>query len=108
LSRGDIVLIAHGDWGKPRPAIVVQADELGEGTTTVLVCPLTSEVTQRLPLRPSVEPGADTGLRVRSQVMTDKMLAVPRARIRRVLGALGSPGMDEIDRALLVVLGLTR
>jgi mRNA interferase MazF len=88
--------------------VVVQADELGDATTTVLVCPLTSEVTQRLPVRPIVEPSVQNGLRVQSQVMTDKMLAVPRGRIRDVLGALDSASTDDIDRAMLVVLGLTR
>jgi hypothetical protein len=38
--------------------------------------------------------------------MTDKALAVPRDRIRRVIGALDRAAVDRLDRALLVVFGL--
>jgi mRNA interferase MazF len=108
VRRGDIIIVAHGDLGKPRPVVVVQADELGEATTTVIVCPITSDVTERLPIRPIVEPNATNGLRVRSQIMADKLLAVRRERIRRVLGSIEPETADRLDSALLIVLGLAR
>ena len=109
MKRGDVVVIvAHGDLGRPRPAVIVQADELGGTTTTVLVCPITSDVTEKLPIRPIVEADASNGLRIRSQIMTDKMLALRRDRIKRVVGSLDSEGVDDLDRALLIVLGLAR
>jgi mRNA interferase MazF len=77
LKRGDLVLVAYGEFGRPWPAAIVQADELGDATTTVLVCPVTSEVTERLPIRPIVEVDATNGLRVRSQIMTHKLFAMP-------------------------------
>jgi mRNA interferase MazF len=40
--------------------------------------------------------------------MTDKLLALPRERIRRVLGSIDTATSDRLDRALLVVLGLAR
>ncbi len=77
MKRGDIVVIvAHGKLGRPRPAVIVQADELGDATTTMLVCPITSDVTEKLPIRPIVEVDEGNGLRIRSQIMTDKMLAL--------------------------------
>jgi len=106
VKRGDIVIVTHGELGRPRPAVIVQADELGDETTTVLVCPITSEVTERLPVRPTVEASADSGLRLRSQIMSDKTLAVPRERVRRVLGSLDADSIDQLDRALIVVFGL--
>ena len=108
VKRGDVVIVAHGEFGRPRPAIVVQADELGDATTTVLVCPITSDVTERLPVRPIVEADEENGLRVKSQVMTDKMFALPRDRVRRVLGAIDADTADRLNSALLVVLGLAR
>jgi len=108
VKRGDVVIIAHGELGRPRPAVIVQTDELGDDTSSVLVCPITSVLTDRLPIRPNVEAGTDNGLRLRSQIMTDKTLAVPRDRIRGVLGALDPDAVDRLDRALLVVLGLAR
>lgn len=108
VKRGDIAIVAHGDFGRPRPAVIVQADELGSATTTVLACPITSEVTEKLPIRPTIEPTADNGLRLQSQIMTDKMLPVPRERLRRVIGSVDSATRDLVDTALLLVLGLAR
>jgi mRNA interferase MazF len=108
VKRGDIVIVTYGELGRPRPVVIVQTDQLGDETTTVLACPITSAVTDRLPVRPILEATAENGLRVRSQIMTDKMLAVPRERVRRVLGALNTKYLDQLDRALLVVLELAR
>jgi mRNA interferase MazF len=107
LKRGEIVvMMAPGDLGKPRPAVVVQADEFGEETTPVLVCPMSSEVRQSTHISPVVEPKAEDGLRITSQIMTDKMPVLRRDRIRRVLGHLDASTQDALDRALLIVGGL--
>ncbi len=108
VKRGDIVLAVHADLGKPRPAVVVQADTFNLNAATVLVCPLTSDIAERLPLRPIVPAGPDTGLRERSQIMTDRMLALRGDRIRGVLGSIDATTRERLDRALLIVLGLAR
>jgi mRNA interferase MazF len=109
MKRGDVVLmIAPRELGRPRPGIVVQADELDIGASTILVCPLSTDIQYSPKLRPIVQPGADNGLRARSQAMTDKILPLRRDRIRAVLGALDSETIDRLDRALLIVLGLAR
>jgi mRNA interferase MazF len=109
VRRGDVVIVViPGDLGKPRPAVVVQADELGDKTKTILVCPMSSEIAGTLLLRPIVEPSAANGLRVRSQIMTDKLIALDRRRIRQSVGALERDASERLDRALLLVLGLTR
>jgi mRNA interferase MazF len=109
VKRGDVVLmVAPSDLGRPRPGVIVQADELGDTTTSVLICPMTSDLTPHLPIRPTVEASSTNGLRIRSQIMTDKLLTLRRDRIRRVLGKLDAKTSDQLDRALLVVLGLAR
>ena len=108
LKRGDIVLATHADLGKPRPAVVVQADEFNENALTVLVCPFTSDVIEHLPLRPIVTPDSGNGLRERSQIMTDRMLALHRNRIRDVVGSVDPATGEQLDRALLLILGLAR
>ena len=111
MKRGDVVLmVVPGELGRPRPGIIVQSDDLGDNTTTVLACPLSSDV-QGNPnpqLRPVVVPAAANGLRVRSQIMTDKMFAQRRERVRRVIGAIDYETGDRLDTALLLVLGLAR
>jgi mRNA interferase MazF len=106
VKRGDIVLAVHADLGKPRPAVVVQSDTFNENALTILVCPLTSDITEGLPLRPIVPANPNTGLRERSQVMTDKMLALRSNRIRGTLGSVDASTIEDLNRALLLVLGL--
>jgi mRNA interferase MazF len=109
LKRGDVVLIIlQGELGKPRPGVIVQADELDEATTSVLVCPMSSTVTEFHRLRPVVEPTASNGLRLRSQIMTDKINSLRRDRVRQVLGSLDAETSEQLDRALLLLLGLAR
>jgi mRNA interferase MazF len=109
VKRGDVVLIvASGEIGKPRPAVVVQTDELGGETTSVIVLPMSSDVEQARRLRPVVDIGEGKGIQTRSQIMTDKIVALGRSRIRRVVGALPPDDMERVDGALLIVLGLAR
>jgi len=108
VKRGDVVLIVTpGDLGRPRPGVIVQADEFKD-LTTVFVCPITSDVQPNLPLRPTIAADPSNGLRLRSQIMTDKMVALRRDRIRSVIGRLHPDTTQQLDRALLVVLGLAR
>lgn len=109
VKRGDVVLmIAPRVLGRPRPGIIVQADELEIGASTILVCPLSTDIQVSPRLRPVVEPNSQNGLRARSQVMTDKISALRHDRIRQRLGTLDDAATESIDRALMIVLGLAR
>ena len=59
-------------------------------------------------MRPDIEPKAENGLRLRSQMMTDKMLALPRGHVRQVIGVIDADTGNRLDVALLLVLGLAR
>jgi mRNA interferase MazF len=108
VKRGDVVLmVVPSELGRPRPGVIVQADEFKD-LTTIFVCPISSYVQDNLPLRPTIEAKPSSGLRLRSQIMTDKMVALRRDRVRRVIGRLDSETAQQLDRALLVVLGLAR
>jgi mRNA interferase MazF len=108
VKRGDIVIVAYGELGRPRPVVIVQGDELGEATMAVLACPITSEITEKLTIRPIIEVAEGNGLHIRSQIMTDRMLAVPRDRVRQVVGMIDALTSTRLDAALLLVLGLAR
>lgn len=108
IKRGNIIVAVHADLGKPRPAVVVQADIFNETAGTILVCPLTSDITERMPLRPIIPASPNSGLRERSQIMTERMMALRVDRIRGVLGSIDTPTAEQLDRALLIILGLDR
>ena len=75
-------------------------------TTSVIVCPLSSTTYATGRLRPIIAPG--NGLRVKSQIMTDKITALRRNRLREIVGRLEADQIDRLDRALLIVLGLAK
>ena len=81
MKRGDIVTVAlHGDYGKPRPAVVIESDRLPQ-TDSVLLCLITSTLHADTPFRRHpIAASASTGRRVASQVMVDKIFAVRRAK----------------------------
>ncbi len=106
VNRGDLITIAlPGDYGKPRPALVVQSDAFS-GLESVTVLRVTSEV-HSLPLtRITVNPTVENGLVKLSQVMIDKAATVPRARIGQRIGRLRPATMQAISEALARFLSL--
>jgi len=109
LKRGDLVTVAlPGDFGKPRPAVVVQSD-LFAGHATVTVLPVTSTVTPSTPLfRLPLEPSSGKGLQAPSCVMVDKTMSVRAGRLGSTIGRLDEADMLRIDRAMALFLGITR
>ena len=109
MRRGDIVTVAlPGDFGKPRPAVVVQSD-LFAGHATVTVLPVTSTVIPSMPLfRLPIEPSPDNGLQAPSCVMVDKTMSVRAGRLGSMIGRLDEADMIRVNRAMALFLGITR
>ena len=106
VARGDLVVIAvSGDYGKPRPALVVQSDEFAD-LNSVVVLRLSSERRDFSLFRIDVRPTPENGLRHPSQVMVDKAVTVPLARIGQRIGRLNDDTLRAVDRALGRFLGL--
>jgi len=107
-NRGDIVTVAGpGDYtGKPRPAVIVQADLFNETHGSVTVCLLTTTLVAAPLFRIAVAPSPDNGLREPSQVMVDKLASVRREALGRRLGSLDAGTLLQVDRALGLWLGL--
>jgi mRNA interferase MazF len=105
-SRGDVVVVAaSGDYGKPRPAVIVQSNVIPTSHASIVICPMTSELVEA-DFRITIEAGPETGLRVRSQVMVDKPVTVRRGRIARRIGSLAAADIARLNVALALVLGL--
>jgi len=106
VKRGDIVTVsAQGDYGKPRPAIVIQSNFLN-AADSVLVVLLTSTIADAPLYRLTVEPTAENGLKVVSQVMVDKVMAYPRVKCGLVIGHLSGADMLALNNMLSVMIGL--
>jgi mRNA interferase MazF len=106
MSRGDVVIVAApGDYGKPRPAVIVQSNAIPENHAAIVICQMTSELVEA-DFRITIEPGSGTGLRARSQVMADKPVTVRRERIGRLIGRLRPTDVARLNTALALVMGL--
>ena len=93
-------------FGKGRPALVVQSNAFNETHTSIVVCPITSHLIEAPLFRLSLRPTSDNGLKVPSQVMIDKMNAIKREKINRVIGRASAISMQEVDRALQLWLAI--
>jgi mRNA interferase MazF len=90
VKRGDLVTVAaSGDYGKRRPAVIVQTDALPAEHESVIVCQMTSDIAEAPDFRVTIEPTERNGLRTRSQIMADKPVTIRRERVGRKIGSLG-------------------
>jgi len=107
MRRGDVVVVAAaGDYGKPRPAVVVQTDAFPEAHASVIVCQMTSNLSDAPDFRITIEPSAENGLNAASQLMADKPVTVRRERVGQVIGRLAPPDITRMNVALAFVIGL--
>ncbi|MBX3690469.1 type II toxin-antitoxin system PemK/MazF family toxin [Dokdonella sp.] len=108
MMRGDLVTIAvQGDLGKPRPALVIQANQFSENAS-MTVLPITSTPVAAPLLRVTLKPSAENGLQKPSQVMVDKAMTVKRDKLGPVVGHLDADAMVEVERCLAVFLGIAK
>lgn len=108
ISRGDVVTVAaSGDFGKPRPSVVVQSDVFPQEHASVIVCQMTSTLADAADFRTTIEPSETNGLQRTSQIMADKPVTIRRERVGARIGRLDAPDVRRLNRALAFCLGLS-
>ena len=107
MQRGDFVLVAvAGDYGEPRPALIVQSN-LFFFFSSVTLCPLTSELRDDAPLlRIFVEPNETNGILKPSQIAVDRFTTVSTSRLRDIIGRADDALMLQVTRAMAVFLAI--
>jgi mRNA interferase MazF len=100
-----VTVALQGDYGKPRPALIVQADQFVD-LGSIAILPLTSHMVDAPLLRMSVSPTSENGLRGLSQIMLDKPMTVKADKIGQPFGHLDDTTMVSVNRALALFLGL--
>ena len=105
MMRGDLVTITlQDDYGKPRPALVIQSDLFAEHPS-VTILPVTSALREAPLFRLQVQPNTDSGLRLPCQIMIDKPQTVARDKIGKTIGRVDDSTLVAVNRALAVFLG---
>ena len=112
VKRGAVILVLfpHSDLrtARPRPALVVQADDIEAELSQVIVAMITSRMFRanhpsRVSIILATPEGQRSGLLTDSVVMCDNLATIAETEIGRVIGMLP---MARIDAALRYTLGL--
>ena len=107
MKRGEIWTVAGGNGyaGKPRPAVIIQADAF-DAMASIIVCALTTDAADAPLFRLPIEPNADNGLRTPCRLMVDKITSLPKSRLGKRIGRLDDEDIVRLNRATMVFLGL--
>ena len=106
MKRGDVVIATGpGFGGKPRPNLVIQADEYLSLPTLILL-PITTDLSDPPSLlRVRIEPDAANGLREVSEVMADTPVTTRPDKVHKRAGTLAVRDMERVEDAILLVMG---
>ncbi len=106
--RGHLVtIVLQGDFGKPRPALIIQSDYF-DAHPSITVLPVTSDLRDTPLFRILVRPTLANGLQRASQIMVDKAMTVAREKVGEPFGQLEPETLVEVDRCLALFLGIVR
>lgn len=107
MRRGEIYIgIGESDFGKVRPFVIVQANELITGATeSYLACPTTTDI-QNHSFRVLLPADVATGLTAASEVMVEKVGPLKVHRLRGRIGHCSDEQMRMLEGRLAFVLGL--
>ena len=107
LSRGAVIVtVVPGEYGKPRPAVVVQDSRLTPLMESVVVALLTTSDRGGKHIRVKVEPTAENALHQTSRIMVDKVFSIHKHRVSQVIGQMDDATMRGVDEALRTVFSL--
>ena len=109
--RGDVYLVNFdptigAEVKKTRPAVVIQNDIGNRWSPITIVAAMTSRFEDPLYPTEVLVKASEGGLAIDSVVLLNQLRSVDKARLVRRLGALKSQTVREVDRALLLSLGL--
>jgi len=111
--RGEVSLVNFdptigAEVKKTRPAVVIQNDIGNRWSPITIVAAMTSKFEDPLYPTEVLVRASEGGLEVDSVVRLNQIRSVDQARLVRRLGTLKAQTVKEVDRALLLSLGLVR
>lgn len=107
LTRGDIIICSlKGDFGKPRPAVIIQSDVFNQTHSSITLCPITSHLIDAPLFRILLSPSKENGLKINSQVMVDKITTLSKEKIQKLIGQISFDQLNELNTAIKTWLGI--
>lgn len=111
IARGDVVLcdlnpVVGTEQAGIRPAVVLQIDRANAVSPHTIIAPFTTKIRQAILPSHVLVPIGVGGLTQDSVVLCEQIRVIDKRRILRVLGHLDTTYMQQIGKALTVILGL--
>lgn len=101
FHKGDIITCAlSGDYGKPRPALIVQSDLFNPTHSSIVICPITSMLIDASLFRISIYPSSYNHLKVISQIMIDKITTIKKKKIAEKIGKIEDHILQQVNTGL--------
>ena len=108
INRGEIwSVLWTGLARKPRPALIIQAEEYRLTETEILALITTTE-NEVGALRIPVKADKSNGLLKDSFICLDKLMAIPVANLGKCYGRLSDELMREVNARLIKILGINK
>ena len=111
VTRGDVVLcdlnpVVGTEQAGIRPAVIVQIDRANAVSPHTVIVPFTTKIRRALLPSHAFVPAGVGGLTQDSVALCEQIRVIDKRRITRVLGHLDDPHMEEVAKALRIILGL--
>jgi len=109
VRQGDIVLVELGnkigsEYGKNRPAVIVQDDIYNEYFNTTIVALITGKIIPEYTVNVFLS-RKESKLSKDSMVLTNQLRTIDKVRIQKVVGSLSSLTIHKIKFSLKRVFG---
>jgi mRNA interferase MazF len=86
--------------------VVIVQDDHFDATDSLTVCAFTTDPTEAPLFRLPIETSDTNGLSEQCSLMVDKITTVRRSNLGRQIGELSRQDQVQLDRAMIVFLGL--
>jgi len=111
IKRGDVFFadlspVRGSEQGGQRPVLIIQNDIGNKYSPTVIIAAITAKIAKaKLPTHVEVE-ASQVGLLKDSVVLLEQVRTIDKTRLIQRLGHLEEHVMVEVDKALVISLGL--
>jgi len=106
IERGEVYWVNFdpslgGEIQKIRPAVVISNNAANAALNRLQVVPITSKTDRLYPGEALIELNGE-----KRKAMADQLTTVSKVRLGKRLGAISTAGMDRIEDAVMLQLGL--
>lgn len=106
LYFADLSPVVGSEQGGVRPVLVVQNDIGNKYSPTVIAAAITSKLNKaKLPTHIELS-GKEYGLEKDSVILLEQIRTIDKTRLKEKIGELNSVKMNQVNRAMMISLGV--